>query len=57
MIQMLTNKGGDFFQPLSFETNQKGQMPTDLFQEAFGNRPDLLPVMGTEAAMNRASLY
>ena len=56
-IMINRRKGGDFFQPLSFETNKKGETPTDLFDEAFGSRPDLLPVIGSKAAMTRASLY
>ena len=50
-------KGGDFFQPLSFETQRKGEAPIDLFEEAFGEKPNLLPVLGTFEAMERASLY
>ena len=50
-------QGGDFFQPLSFETRRKGGAPVDLFEEAFGARPNLLPVIGSKAAMARASLY
>ena len=49
-------QGGDFFQPLSFETQRKGEAPIDLFEDAFGKRPDLLPVMGSTAAMTRASI-
>jgi len=57
-------KGGDFFQPLSFETRHRCaksdgitvDAPIDLFEEAFGPRPDILPVMGSEAALERASI-
>lgn len=57
-------KGGDFFQPLSFETRHRCaksngvtvDAPIDLFEEAFGPRPDLLPVMGSEVALERASI-
>lgn len=49
-------KGGDFFQPLSFETRRKGEMPINLFEDAFGQRPDLLPVLGTQDAITRASI-
>jgi hypothetical protein len=42
---------------LSFETWKKGEKPIDLFEEAFGSRPELLPVIGSQAAMTRASLY
>ena len=50
-------QGGDFFQPLSFETRRKGGETVDLFEDAFGARPNLLSVIGSEAAMARASLY
>jgi len=40
--------GGDFFQPLSFETRTKDKT-TDLYQDAFGNRPDLGPVLGASS--------
>jgi hypothetical protein len=50
-------KGGDFFQPLSFETSKKGQAPTELFEDAFGKRPNLLPILGSEDAQSRASIY
>lgn len=49
-------KGGDFFQPLSFETRRKDETPIDLFSEAFGDRPDLIPVLGSEEALTRASI-
>lgn len=56
-------KGGDFFQPLSFETrkrvpeggstNVQLDDPIDLFEETFGPKPNLLPVMGSAAALER----
>jgi hypothetical protein len=49
-------KGGDFFQSLSFESRRKGEPPVDLFEETFGERHDLLPVLGSEDAMTRASM-
>jgi len=49
-------KGGDCFQPLSFETRKKDEAPIDLFGEAFGERPDLVPVLGSEEALLRASI-
>ena len=57
-------KGGDFFQPLSFETRKRDPnndklvvgAPIDLFEETFGPKPNLLPVMGSEAAMETASM-
>jgi len=55
-IMINRRKGGDFFQPLSFEARRKGENPEDLFEDAF-ERPDLLPVIGSSEAMNRASLY
>lgn len=57
-VMINRRKGGDFFQPLSFETRSRGEaQSTDLFEEAFGDRPNLLPVMGSADAMARASLY
>ncbi|KAL7541167.1 hypothetical protein ACHAXR_010689 [Thalassiosira sp. AJA248-18] len=56
-IMINRRKGGDFFQPLSFETSRKGEEPVDRFTEAFGDRPNLLPIIGSKSAMNRASLY
>ena len=56
-IMINRRKGGDFFQPLSFETRKKGENPLDLYEEAFGNRPNLESIIGTKAAMDRASLY
>lgn len=57
-VMINRRKGGDFFQPLSFETRSRGEaQSTDLFEEAFGDRPNLLPVMGSADAMTRASLY
>lgn len=41
--------GGDFFQPLSFETRYKDGdkvKRVDLFEDAFGKRPDLAPILG-----------
>jgi len=55
-VMINRRKGGDFFQPLSFETNKKGEPAEDLFEETFGKYPDLLPIMGSKSAMNRASL-
>ena len=48
---------GDFFQPISFETRRKDEAPVDLFEDAFGNRPNLLPIIGSQEALTRASLY
>jgi hypothetical protein len=39
--------GGDFFQPLSFESRSKDAPPVDLFGQAFGKRPDLAPILGS----------
>mmetsp|Transcript_102654 Transcript_102654/g.162215 ORF Transcript_102654/g.162215 Transcript_102654/m.162215 type:complete len:507 (-) Transcript_102654:120-1640(-) len=46
-------KGGDFFQPLSFETCRKGVPSVDLFEETFGQRPALGQILGSEAAASR----
>lgn len=43
--------GGDFFQPLSFEARRPGQLPTDLYAQTFGAKPNLLPVLGSNAAV------
>jgi hypothetical protein len=55
-IMINRRKGGDFFQPLSFETRKAGENPVDLFEQAFGPRPDLYPILGSEEAMKRASI-
>lgn len=55
-VMINRRRGGDFFQPLSLSTQRKGEDPVDLFADAFGAYPDLLPVMGSKAAMERASL-
>lgn len=50
--------GGDFFQPLSFESRSKeGDIVkrTDLYEDAFGKRADLSIVLGSEKAV--ACLY
>jgi len=44
-IMINRKNGGDFFQPLSFETRSKDKTE-DLFNKAFGKRPDLIPVLG-----------
>lgn len=57
-IMINRRSGGDFFQPLSFETRTKdenGVKRTDLYEEAFGQRANLLPVLGSEEAV--ACLY
>ena len=57
-IMVNRRKGGDFFQPLSFESLKRGQSePEDLFEEAFGKKPDLAKVMGSQEAVERALLY
>ena len=52
-IMINRRKGGDFFQPLSFETCKNGQAPVDLFEETFGPRPDVRPILGSEDAAKR----
>ena len=44
--------GGDFFQPLSFETRVKDGSVIDLFEESFGSRPDLTGVLGSKEAVD-----
>ncbi len=50
--------GGDFYQPLTFEARVKdgsqGGKTVDLFQEAFGDEPNLTGVLGSESV---AALY
>lgn len=55
-VMINRRKGGDFFQPLSFETARKGEAPVDLFEETFGERPNLVSVLGSEEALMRASI-
>lgn len=47
--------GGDFFQPLSFETRVRDGSASgkviDLYDEAFGAKPDLVGVLGSEEAV------
>jgi len=50
-IMINRHTGGDFFQPLTFELCTKGAAPQDLFVQAFGPRPELLPVLGSEKAV------
>ena len=42
--------GGDFFQPLTFET-RTSEGSVDLYEQAFGARPNLVPVLGSEEAV------
>jgi Ca2+-binding EF-hand superfamily protein len=51
-IMVNRRTGGDFFQPLSFELrtpdeDRKRWENEDIFVEAFGPKPDLLPVLGS----------
>jgi Ca2+-binding EF-hand superfamily protein len=50
-IMINRRKGGDFFQPLSFETRTPSEGTTDLFEETFGKRPDLVSILGSEQAV------
>ena len=52
-VMINRRKGGDFFQPLSFETCKNGEPPVDLFEETFGPRPDLTVILGSEEAVSR----
>jgi hypothetical protein len=57
-IMINRHVGGDFFQPLSFESRTKdetGVKRTDLYQDAFGQRANLSDVLGSEDAV--ACLY
>lgn len=55
-VMINRRKGGDFFQPLSFETQKKGESPVDLYEETFGKRPDMVCILGSEEAAIRASI-
>jgi len=48
-IMINRNKGGDFFQPLTFEAKSRDGVLTDLYQQAFGPRPELAQVLGSDA--------
>lgn len=39
--------GGDFYQPLLFESRAKDRPAVDLFEQTFGRRPDLSPILGS----------
>ena len=59
-VMINRKSGGDFFQPLSFELRDAGSSrrdgarpPTDLFEETFGAKPNLKPVLGSEGAAKR----
>ena len=41
--------GGDFSQPLSLESRTQNARPTNLYEETFGKRPDLLPILGSNS--------
>ena len=44
--------GGDFFQPLSFEARRpRGEPTVDLYEQTFGKKPDLAPVLGSDSAV------
>jgi hypothetical protein len=48
-IMINRNKGGDFFQPLMFQAKSRDGAVTDLYQQAFGDRPDLAQILGADA--------
>ena len=55
-IMINRRKGGDFFQPLSFEARRPNGKPTiDLYEQTFGKPPELTSVLGSKAAVK--SLY
>ena len=45
--------GGDFFQPLSFETCTNDSKHIDLFETTFGDRPNLVPILGSKKAVEK----
>lgn len=57
-IMINRHVGGDFFQPLSFESRTKdenGVQKTDLYEDAFGRRADLSSTLGSQEVV--ACLY
>ena len=48
--------GGDFFQPLSFETCTNDSKHIDLFETTFGERPSLAPILGSQEAVEKLFL-
>ena len=53
-IMINRKNGGDFFQPLSFESRTQAKT-TDLYEKTFGKRPDLIPALGTKGVAS--SIY
>lgn len=56
-IMINRRNGGDFFQPLSFESRSKDAPPVDLFEEAFGRRPNLAPILGKDCEDLSGNVY
>lgn len=52
-IMINRNQGGDFFQPMLFQTRRKDGTTADIFEQAFGKKPDLAPVLGSSAAASK----
>lgn len=46
-VMINRKSGGDFFQPLSFESRTQDAPPVDLFERTFGRKPDLAPILGS----------
>ena len=45
--------GGDFFQPLSSKLCTNDSKHIDLFETTFGERPSLVPILGSEEAVEK----
>jgi len=52
-VMINRRSGGDFFQPLTFQLRTQEAPPEDLYEQAFGPRPDLLPILGSQAPTQR----
>lgn len=51
MINRSKAAGGDYFQPLMFEMHKQGGRVIDMYEETFGIRPNLTPILGTSVAL------
>ena len=57
-IQINRNNGGDRFMPLMFQTRKQDyRSNVDLFEETFGPKPDLRPVIGEKSARLQYNLF
>lgn len=57
-IQINRNNGGDRFMPLMFQTRKQDyRSNVDLFEETFGEKPDLRPIVGEKNARLQYNLF